>query len=155
MTDEALHEVKESVRTHHREGDIVILSLHWGGNWGYEIPGSKRNFAHRLIDEAGVDLIHGHSSHHVKGLEVYHNKLIMYGCGDFINDYEGISGYETFRDDLSLMYFVKVKARSGQLLEVRMVPTQVKKFRVNRASKADARWLMNVLNRELYLDFRK
>ena len=25
----------------------------------------------KLIDEAGVDVIHGHSSHHVKGIEVY------------------------------------------------------------------------------------
>ena len=56
----------------------------------------QRDFAHRLIDAAGVDLVHGHSSHHAKGIEVYRGKLILYGCGDFLNDYEGISGYGEF-----------------------------------------------------------
>lgn len=40
---------------------------------------------------AGVDVVHGHSSHHAKGAEVYRGKLILYGAGDLISDYEGIS----------------------------------------------------------------
>jgi len=40
---------------------------------------------------AGVDVVHGHSSHHAKGFEVYAGKLIIYGAGDLISDYEGIS----------------------------------------------------------------
>jgi len=76
----------------------VVASIHWGDNWGYEI-------AHNLIDHAGVDIIHGHSSHHAKGIEVWHGKPVIYGCGDFINDYEGIGGNEKYRSDLSLMYF--------------------------------------------------
>jgi hypothetical protein len=27
---------------------------------------------------------------------VYRGKLILYGCGDFIDDYEGIGGYEQY-----------------------------------------------------------
>ena len=77
-----------------------MASIHWGDNWGYDIPREQTTFAHKLIDEAGVDVIHGHSSHHPKGIEVYKDKPIIYGCGDFIDDYEGISGYENFRDDL-------------------------------------------------------
>ena len=30
------------------------------------------------------------------GFEVYRDKLILYGCGDFLNDYEGIGGYQPF-----------------------------------------------------------
>ena len=41
-------------------------------------------------------------------MEVYRNRLILYGCGDFLNDYEGIEGYEEFRGDLALMYFADV-----------------------------------------------
>jgi poly-gamma-glutamate capsule biosynthesis protein CapA/YwtB (metallophosphatase superfamily) len=74
------------------EGDIVVASIHWGGNWGYRIPSAHIAFAHALIDKSQVDVIHGHSSHHPIGLEVYKGKLVIYGCGDFINDYEGISG---------------------------------------------------------------
>lgn len=56
--------------------------------------------AHRLVDAGVVDVIHGHSSHHPRGVEVYGGRVILYGCGDFVNDYEGISGHERYRDDL-------------------------------------------------------
>jgi poly-gamma-glutamate synthesis protein (capsule biosynthesis protein) len=41
-------------------------------------------FTHRQIDE-GVDVVHGHSSHHPRPIEVYRGKLILYGCGDTID----------------------------------------------------------------------
>ncbi len=97
-------------------GDIVVASIHCGENWGYKIPSSQKNLAYRLIDEAGVDIVHGHSSHHVKAIEVYKERLILYGCGDFFNDYEGISGYEDFRGDLALMYFAELNPATGELL---------------------------------------
>jgi poly-gamma-glutamate capsule biosynthesis protein CapA/YwtB (metallophosphatase superfamily) len=89
------------IETYRSERDVVIVSLHWGDNWGYAIPPSQRCFAHRLIDAGSVDVVHGHSSHHVKGMEVYRDKLILYGCGDFITDYEGIPGHEQYRADLA------------------------------------------------------
>ena len=46
-----------------------------------------------------------------KGIEVYQDRLILYGCGDFLNDYEGIGGYEHYRSDLGLMYFAEPKSR--------------------------------------------
>ena len=73
-------------------GDLLLVSIHRGGNWGYEVPKAHKSFAHRLIDEARVDVVHGHWSHHVRPIEVHRGKLILYGCGDFINDYEGIGG---------------------------------------------------------------
>ena len=126
----------------------MVASIHWGDNWGYDIPGNHVEFAHQLIDEAGVDVIHGHSSHHVRPLEVYHGKLILYGSGDFLNDYEGIKGYEGYRDDLTLMYFASVDPGSGKLVQLHMVPMQIKQFRLNRVSASDALWLKNTLNRE-------
>ncbi|MCL5023048.1 MAG: CapA family protein, partial [Nitrospirae bacterium] len=131
-----------------RQGDIVVASIHWGGNWGYEVREEQRQFAHGLIKEAGADLVHGHSSHHPKGIEVYMGKLILYGCGDFLNDYEGIGGYEYFRSDLGLMYFASVAPETGRLLSLRMTPTQMKRLRVNLASGQDAEWIKEVLNRE-------
>jgi poly-gamma-glutamate capsule biosynthesis protein CapA/YwtB (metallophosphatase superfamily) len=131
-----------------RKGDVIIVSIHWGGNWGYEIPSSHRMLAHRLIDETEVNILHGHSSHHVKAIEVYKGRLILYGCGDFFNDYEGIGGRESFRGDLGLMYFADVDPWARQLLALRMIPTQVRRFRVKRASGADFNWLEDLLNRE-------
>ncbi len=131
-----------------REGDIVIASIHWGSNWGYRIPEKHREFAHLLIDKAEVDIIHGHSSHHPRPIEVYRGKPILYGCGDFINDYEGIGGYEQFRDDLVLMYLLNMDISRKTLKEMRMVPLQIKNFRLHRANREDAVWLQKRLNSE-------
>lgn len=129
-------------------GDIVILSIHWGGNWGYDIPGTWRRFAHRLIDLESVDLVHGHSSHHPKGLELYRDRLILYGCGDLINDYEGIGGHEEFRPELGLLYFAALDAGTGRLEALEMVPTRLRNFQLNRADRDDAQWLHQTLDRE-------
>lgn len=140
--------IGERVAAVKRPGDIALLSVHWGGNWGYGIPREEREFAHRLIDAGGIDLVHGHSSHHVKGIEVYRERLILYGCGDFLNDYEGIGGYEAYRGDLGLMYFPVLDPASGRLARLTMTPTLIRRLRVNRASGGEARWLREVLNRE-------
>jgi len=140
--------IREGVARVKRDNDIVIVSIHWGSNWGYEISGARRRFGHWLIDNAGVDMVYGHSSHHVQGIEVYRQKLILYGCGDFLDDYEGISGYEQFRDDLGLLYFATVDPGSGKLAHLRMTPTQVRRMSVRRAGMADALWLLETLNRE-------
>lgn len=131
-----------------RPGDRVILSLHWGGNWGFEVPAAQRRFAHTLIDEAGVDIIYGHSSHHVKAIEVYRERLILYGCGDLLNDYEGIRGEEGFHADLGLLYFPTLDAASGRLQALELVPTQLWRFSVRRAGVAGRRWLQETLARE-------
>jgi poly-gamma-glutamate synthesis protein (capsule biosynthesis protein) len=148
LSDETVWEIKEKIGQVEKQGDIVIASIHWGSNWGYEIPPEQKDFAYRLIDNAGVDVVHGHSTHHVQGIEVYKEKPIIYGSGDFINDYEGIGGYEGFRSDLTLMYFVSMDPSTGKLVHMHMTPMQIKNFQSNRASRADALWLRDVINRE-------
>ncbi len=140
--------IRDSIGKARLARDIVIASIHWGSNWGYEVPRGQQQFAHQLIDEADVDIVHGHSSHHVKGIEVYKGKLILYGCGDFLNDYEGISGHEVYRGDLVLMYFVSTNPSTGKLVSLSMTPMQVKRFRLNHAAENDVLWLRDVLNRE-------
>ena len=148
LSDVSVDVVARGIEAHKRPGDIVVASLHWGPNWGFDIAADERNFACGLLDRAGVDLVHGHSSHHVKGIEVHRDKLILYGCGDFLNDYEGISGYDTYRGDLALMYFPVLDAENGRLRELVMTPTCTRRFRVNRAAPEQADWLCATLNRE-------
>src|SRR6185436_15002060 len=102
LDDDAAHHVRDAIAPWRDSRTLVVLSLHWGGNWGFSITPKQRRFAHRMIDEAGVDIVHGHSSHHVKGIEVHHGHLILYGCGDLLTDYEGIRGHENYRGDLGL-----------------------------------------------------
>jgi poly-gamma-glutamate synthesis protein (capsule biosynthesis protein) len=145
---ESADRIGQQVRATRRDGDIVVASIHWGGNWGYGIPSGQRDFAHRLIDEAGVDIVHGHSSHHPKGIEIYEGKPIFYGCGDFINDYEGIEGYDEYRGSLVLMYFPTIDVTTRKLIRLELTPLQLKRFQLHHASKRDAEWLCATLGRE-------
>jgi len=130
-----------------RRGDIVVASIHWGGNWGYDVDAGQRAFARALIDRAGVDVVHGHSSHHPKGIEIYRERPILYGCGDLINDYEGIEGNEAFRPELSLMYFPVFDADSGRLVEFSLAPMRLRRMRLERATPDAAAWLRVALGR--------
>jgi poly-gamma-glutamate synthesis protein (capsule biosynthesis protein) len=144
----AVQRIHDSIKAFRQPADITLVSIHWGGNWGYAIPSWQVEFAHRLIDDAGIDIVHGHSSHHPKGIEVYNGKLIIYGSGDLLNDYEGIGGHEQYRGDLALMYFASIDPGSGGLVNLQMTPMQIRQLRINHASKNDAVWLKRMLNRE-------
>ncbi len=148
LSDRTVAGIAERVTQQKRPGDIAVVSIHWGENWGYEIPPQHRDFAHRLIDSAAIDIVHGHSSHHPKGIEVYRGKPILYGCGNFLDDYEGIAGYEEFRSHLVLAYFVTVDARSGVLQDLEMIPFEIKHFQLRRPSDQNAIWLKNMMARE-------
>lgn len=134
-----------SIETEKGSGDIVVISVHWGSNWGYEIPAAHRHLAHRLID-AGADIIHGHSSHHPRGLEVYRGKPILYGCGDLINDYEGIGGHEAFQPDLALLVFCRWQLDRNEPGALWLTPLRRRRFTLEYASDDEARWLQDTLN---------
>ncbi|MEU7719079.1 CapA family protein [Streptomyces tibetensis] len=137
---------QDVVRRPGRPGDLTVVSVHWGSNWGYRVPREQVRFAHALID-GGADVVHGHSSHHFRPLEVYRDRLILYGCGDFVDDYEGISGHEQYRDDLRLAFLVSLEADSGRLAGLRMVPLRARRMRLEPASGEDRVWLRATLER--------
>lgn len=66
--------------------DWIIVSAHWGPNWGVSPPMEHPAFARALID-VGADLVFGHSGHIVRGIEIYRGRPILYCAGDFIDDY--------------------------------------------------------------------
>jgi poly-gamma-glutamate capsule biosynthesis protein CapA/YwtB (metallophosphatase superfamily) len=144
LSDDVADDLIARVGAVKRSGDVVVVSIHWGSNWGYRLHADQVRFGHRLID-GGVDLIHGHSSHHPRPVEVYRGRLVLYGCGGCIDDYEGVSGFERFRDDLRLLYFASVTPDAGMLAALQMVPMQARKMRLCHASAPDSEWLRAVL----------
>lgn len=145
LSDASADFVTQRAQWVRRAGDLVVVSIHWGSNWGYEVPPAHIRFAHRLID-GGVDVVYGHSSHHPRPIEIYRGRPVLYGCGDLINDYEGIRGYERFRDDLRLLYFATLDARTHELRELRMVPVRARRMRLEPATDSDAEWLRGTLD---------
>jgi poly-gamma-glutamate capsule biosynthesis protein CapA/YwtB (metallophosphatase superfamily) len=140
VSDRSARKVADRVLALKQPGDIAIVSVHWGSNWGYDVDSGQIRFAHRLIDE-GIDVVHGHSSHHPRPIAVYRKKLILYGCGDTVDDYEGIGTYEAFRHELRLLYFATVERLSGELASLRMMPMRMRRMRLERVPDEDAEWL--------------
>lgn len=118
--------VGEYIKKYNELADFIIISIHWGPNWSFDIPSYHKNFAHYLIDNAGVDLVHGHSSHHFKPLEIYQNKLVLYGCGDFINDYETIESDKSFFSDVNFAYYPMYNLDTRKLEKMDMVAYTIK-----------------------------
>ncbi|RLN31742.1 hypothetical protein BBJ28_00003033 [Nothophytophthora sp. Chile5] len=128
--------------------DLLVLSIHWGPNWAYRQPGDvqkqnfRRQYAHRVVDDLGVDLIYGHSSHHIRGLEIFHGKLIIYGAGDLVNDYEGFAnpGDEAF-NTLGALFLVDLSERDGSLTQLCLVPTFMHQLQLRRVrQRSYQRW---------------
>jgi poly-gamma-glutamate capsule biosynthesis protein CapA/YwtB (metallophosphatase superfamily) len=134
-----------------RAGDVVVLSIHWGGNWGYEVPPAWVRFAHHLVD-GGVDVLFGHSSHHPRPAEVYRDRAILYGCGDLLNDYEGISGHEAWRPELVVAWVLDLDG-TGAVRRLGVAPFRLRRLRLERASPDDRAWLCERLTR-VSLPFR-
>ena len=146
FSDGEVRNIAQHVHAIRNVGDLLIASIHWGANWGYDISPEHRRVARALID-IGFDLVHGHSSHHPKGIEIYRDRLVLYGCGDFITDYEGIGSYAEFRPDLSVAYLPEF-AGTGALTGLTMTVYQLRKFRLNSASSGDSEWIRQVVGRE-------
>ena len=44
------------------------------------------------------------------------------------------------------MYLIALNSRTGELIAAHLVPMRMRRFRLERASAADAKWLCNLLN---------
>ena len=79
--DGILNALRE-IRKKDKEAKIICL-FHWGCELElYPYP-ADREFAKKLIDE-GANAVIGCHSHCIQGLEIYKNKPIVYGLGNFL-----------------------------------------------------------------------
>jgi poly-gamma-glutamate capsule biosynthesis protein CapA/YwtB (metallophosphatase superfamily) len=145
LTDAAADRVLARVAEVRRPGDVVVASVHWGSNWGWPAPPEQAPFAARLVD-GGVDVVHGHSSHHPRPAEVHRGRLVLHGCGDLVDDYEGIGGHEYYRPDLRVAWLATL-GPDGDLVELRGTVLRARRMRLERASPADAAELAERLTR--------
>jgi poly-gamma-glutamate capsule biosynthesis protein CapA/YwtB (metallophosphatase superfamily) len=109
--------------------DLLIVSAHWGGNWGIDVPRRHRAFGRALVD-AGADVVFGHSPHIVRGVEVYRDRPILYGAGDFVDDY-AVDPVE--RNDRSFVFVLRVE--EGVPTELRLHPTEILDFHARLADR--------------------
>jgi len=128
---ESFELIKENIMQYRNNVDIVIFSIHWGYNYSWEPPDHFQEMARNLIRNGLVDIIHGHSSHHIQGIEICERKPIIYGCGDFVDDY---AVDDTYRNDLGLLYRVHWNMTTNKFDHLELFPTEISQFQVNLSS---------------------
>ncbi|GAB1690745.1 CapA family protein [Krasilnikovia sp. M28-CT-15] len=82
--------LRDDVRRLRDQVDVVVFSMHWG------VPGDglcdyQRQIAHAAID-AGADVIAGHGTHDVHGVEFHRSRPILYGLGNLVFDWPPMCG---------------------------------------------------------------
>ncbi len=107
--------------------DFLVVSAHWGSNWGYEPPLAQIPFAKSLVD-AGADIIFGHSGHVFRGIEIYKQRPILYCAGNFIDDY---AVDEVERNDESFIFILVTEDQA--IVQVLAFPTVITNFQARRA----------------------
>ncbi len=133
VRDHRAQKLFQIVRQAREKVDLLIVSAHWGPNWGIRPRPNHIPFAHALID-AGADIVHGHSCHVFQGIEIYKGRPILYSTGNFVDDY-AVDDVE--RNDESFIFAVEITA--GMLKNLQLYPTIIEDFQARLARRDRAR----------------
>lgn len=125
--------IADRVARERRARDLVVVSLHWGGNWVPEVPAEHRAFARWLIESDAADVVHGHSAHHPLPVETHRGRPILYGCGDLINDYEGIGDHGPWRLDVGALYRLEMAPATRTMRRLDVLPLRRRRLRLEHA----------------------
>ncbi len=110
-----LQRMRDDIRALRSKVDIVIASYHWGISDHDALLDYQIDIAHEAI-EAGADVIMGHGNHLVAAVEMYKDRPIFYGLGNFAFD------WEKMRDRLKDGLAVKVDIKNKKVDRVSFVP---------------------------------
>lgn len=122
-----MHQIKEAKK----DVDFLIVSAHWGPNWGYKPQPEHIPFAKALIDE-GADIIFGHSAHVFQGIEFYKDKPILYSTGNFIDDY---AVDEIEKNDQSFIFIVEIDDK--KVTRLMLYPTVIRNMQARKAQEPE------------------
>ncbi|WP_427172523.1 CapA family protein [Arthrobacter sp. 92] len=109
--------------------DILVVSAHWGPNWGAEVPPAHQALGRALV-EAGADVVFGHSAHIFRGVEIHQGRPIIYSAGDFVDDY-AVDPEE--RNDQSFIF--GLETHDGVPALLRLHPTVIAGFQARLAGR--------------------
>ena len=123
----------EIIHGHAKTVDLLIISAHWGPNWGHAPPREHVGFAHAMV-EAGAGVVFGHSSHVFRGIEFHRSRPVVYGGGTFIDDY-AVDKVE--RNDESFIYMMETE--DGTPRGLRLYPIVIRNFQAGRAGAEQGR----------------
>ena len=130
----------EAVTLAAEQADLVIVSVHWGGE--YQASPSRRQRAiARTLTDAGAGLIIGHGPHVVQRVEWIEETLVAYSLGNFLFD-------QLYPADCRWAAILRVTVQGDRVVAVEALPTVVRQGRVSPAGAAAAAFVRARLNLE-------
>ena len=93
-----------------KQNRTLVFSIHWGKNFQSPYNNSTTYLQSRYelffknLCNMGADVVFGHGAHHIinKPYEIYNNKLIIYGLGDYMGDFKYSNEYNTDKNMMIL-----------------------------------------------------
>jgi poly-gamma-glutamate synthesis protein (capsule biosynthesis protein) len=124
----------------HEQCDLVIASPHWGPNMTVG-PAEWQRRAASALQDAGADLVAGHSAHLFHGVGWTRAGPILYDLGEALDDYRVDP---ELRNDLGILAIWRPGSASAQL---ELVGLRLEYARTALAVDADAEWIAARLQR--------
>ncbi len=106
-------DIRQDIIALRGSADVLIVSLHWGIEYETRPGEQQRVLAHKIIDW-GADLIIGHHSHVMQGVEIYKGRIIAYSLGNFVFDQKGPGTDKSF--------LLACRFRGSSLSEAEIIP---------------------------------
>lgn len=102
--------------------DYLVFLLHFGREHTYYPEDFQVELAHNLIDR-GVDVIVGHHSHSLHGVEYYKQGIIFYSLGNF--------NFLVYNDNARKSGVFELKIDSNKIISSRIYPVYIKSCKAN------------------------
>lgn len=120
----------EAVAVAAKRSSLVVVSIHWGGEY-HAAPGPRQRAVARALANAGAGLIVGHGPHVLQRVEWVEETLVAYSLGNFLFD-------QPYPADCRWGAILRVTLQGDRIVAVEPVPTIVDHGRVRPAGTEDA-----------------
>jgi poly-gamma-glutamate capsule biosynthesis protein CapA/YwtB (metallophosphatase superfamily) len=130
----------EAVAAAARRSNVVVVSIHWGGEYQAS-PSPRQRAIARALADAGAGLVVGHGPHVLQRVEWVGGTLVAYSLGNFLFD-------QPYPADCRWGAILRVTLQGDRIVAVEPVPTIVERGRVRPAGPEDAASILARLNLE-------
>jgi len=126
------------------KADLVIVSLHWGGEY-QAAPSPRQRFIAQSLARAGADLIIGHGPHVLQPVERMGKALVAYSLGNLLFD-------QPYPDDCRWGVILRVTLTARGNARTELLPTVQENGQVRLASPDEAHVILARLLPESSMD---
>lgn len=144
-----------SIQEARNNADYVLVIVH-GGHEHFQLPSLRMVETYRFFIDAGADAVVNHHQHCYSGYEMYHNKPIIYGLGNFCFDHPTIhsgiwtEGYMVTIDFAAIHHFVLTPySQCAFEPKIKLLPQDSFSAKINELNStiADKNLLQSVINK--------